>query len=105
DPTLEFARYGIVEALKSKNLIYALFLRYFLWMGRLSSQVQWAIVLGGFFGYQLLAGVARRNPNLSPWLVPILVAYAVFALMTWIAAPLFNLLLRLDRYGRYALSR
>jgi tetratricopeptide (TPR) repeat protein len=105
DPTLEFARYGIVEAMKAKNFIYALFLRYFLWMGRLSSHVQWAIVLGGYFGYQWLAGVARRNPDLVPWLVPLLVAYAVFALMTWIAAPLFNLLLRLDRYGRYALSR
>jgi hypothetical protein len=35
----------------------------------------------------------------------VLVLYIVFAVMTWISGPLFNLLLRLDRYGRHALSR
>jgi Flp pilus assembly protein TadD len=105
EPTLEYARYGIVEAMKAKNFIYALFLRYFLWMGRLSRQVQWIVIVGGYFGYRWLAGLARENPGLAPWIVPILIAYVAFALMTWIAAPLFNLLLRLDRYGRYALSR
>jgi tetratricopeptide (TPR) repeat protein len=105
DPTLDFARAGMVEAMKAKNFIYALFLRYFLFMGRLSGRAQWAIILGGYFGYRLLSGIAREQPDLAPWLTPFLLLYAVFALMTWIAAPLFNLLLRLDRHGRYALSR
>jgi hypothetical protein len=37
-------------------------------------------------------------------LLPLLIAYFVFVLMSWLAYPLFNLLLRLDRFGRYALS-
>jgi tetratricopeptide (TPR) repeat protein len=105
DPTMEFARAGIVEAMKAKNVIYALFLRYFLWMSRLSGGAQWGIILAGYFGYRFLAEFARGNPEWAPWIVPVLIAYVIFALMTWIASPLFNLLLRLDRHGRYALSR
>jgi Tfp pilus assembly protein PilF len=105
EPGMEFARAGIVEAMKSKNWIYALMLRYFLWMERLSHTAQWAIILGGYFGYQVLRNVAANNPALAPWIRPVLVVYVIFAVMTWIASPLFNLLLRLDRFGRYALSR
>jgi tetratricopeptide (TPR) repeat protein len=105
DPEMDYARHGMVEALKSKNIVYALMLRYFLLMSRLSKRAQWMVVLGGFIGYEILRGVARKNPALAPYITPILVLYIVFALMTWISVPLFNLLLRLDRFGRHALSR
>jgi tetratricopeptide (TPR) repeat protein len=105
DPTMDFAKAGIVEAMKSKNFIYAVMLRYFLWMARLSRTGQWAVILGGYFGYQILSRVADANPAWKPWIQPLLIAYMVFAVMTWIASPLFNLLLRMDRFGRYALSR
>jgi Tfp pilus assembly protein PilF len=105
DPESDYARDGMVEALKSKNIVYALMLRYFLLMSRLSKRAQWAVVLGGYFGYQILRGVADKNPALAPWITPMLVVYIVFALLTWISVPLFNLLLRLDRFGRHALSR
>jgi tetratricopeptide (TPR) repeat protein len=103
-PGLDYARAGMVEALKSKNLVYALMLRYFLFMARLSHRAQWAIVGGGYIGYRLLGEVAEKNPDLRPWVMPLLIAYVVFAVLTWIAGPLFNLLLRLDRFGRHALS-
>jgi tetratricopeptide (TPR) repeat protein len=105
DPELDFAKAGIVEALKSKNIVYALMLRYFLWMGRLSRRAQWAIVLGLLFGNRALHSLADRNPALEPWVQPVFILYIAFAVMTWIASPLFNLLLRLNRFGRYALSR
>jgi len=60
-------------------------LRYFLWMGRLSGRAQWMIILGGYFGYQGLRKVAASNPTLSPWVTPLLIAYIVFALMSWIS--------------------
>jgi tetratricopeptide (TPR) repeat protein len=104
EPGLEFAKAGIVEALKSKNFIYALMLRYFLWMGRLSRRTQWAVVLGGVVGYQVLRRVADQNPVFAPWIWPVLLSYLGFVLMTWLAGPLFNLLLRLDRFGRHALT-
>jgi hypothetical protein len=93
-----------VEALKASNPLYALLLRYFLWMNRLSRKAQWAIVIGGWFGNSLLADAANARPALAPWVFPIRAAYLVFAWLTWSAEPLFNLLLRLNRYGRLALS-
>jgi tetratricopeptide (TPR) repeat protein len=104
DPGNEWARAGIVEALKARNLVYGVMLRYFLWMGRLSSGTQWAILLGGCFGQRALQAMAKTHPDLAPWIMPIIFAYVAFAMMTWIAVPLFNLFLRLHPIGKHALS-
>jgi tetratricopeptide (TPR) repeat protein len=105
DPTLDWARQGIVEALKARYFIYRLMLGYFLWMMKLSGRAKWGVILGGYVGYRLLRSIARNNPELAPWITPVLVLYIVFAVMTWVSAPLFNLLLRLNPFGRLALSR
>jgi tetratricopeptide (TPR) repeat protein len=105
DPELDFARAGIVEALKARNILYRLMLRYFLWMSRFSGKVQWAIILGGYIGYRVILSLGETYPAVRPYAGPVQIAYISFALFTWIADPLFNLLLRLDRFGRYALSR
>jgi len=105
DPENDWARQGIVEALKARNIIYAIMLRYFLWMSGLSAQVQWAIILGGYFGNRLLGAMAASNPKLAPWVLPLRILYVAFALLTWMADPLFNLLLRMNKFGRMVLSR
>lgn len=95
DPQFEWAREGIVEALKARRFVYRLMLRYFFWMSRLSRKAQWGFILGGFIVFRILA----------LFLGPLVVLYFIFVLLSWIADPLFNLLLRLDRLGRLALSR
>jgi len=105
DPNDEWARSGIVEAMKARNPFYALMLKYFLWMGSLSGRAQGMIIFGGYLGNRMLAGFATENPSLALWVLPIRIAYGVFVVSTWLASPLFNLLLRFDRFGRYALSR
>jgi tetratricopeptide (TPR) repeat protein len=105
DPGNDWARAGIVEAMKARNPIYRVILAYFLWMSRLSSGTQTAIILGGFFGSRVLREAADANPALGPYVWPIIIAYALFVWMTWLANPLFNMLLRLSKYGRHALSR
>jgi len=105
NPDNEWARRGIVEALKARNIIYAFMLRYFLGMAKLKRRAQWGIVVGGYFGIRLLGQAGAANPSLKPWILPIEILYICFALMTWIADPLFNLVLRLNRFGRLALSR
>jgi tetratricopeptide (TPR) repeat protein len=105
DPENEWARQGIVEALKARNVIYAVMLKYFLFMSRFSARGQWAIILGGYFGNRLLGALADSNPSLAPWLLPVRILYVCFALMTWMASPFFNLLLRMNRFGRLVLSR
>jgi tetratricopeptide (TPR) repeat protein len=105
EPNFEYARMGLVEALKAHNPIYRWMLAYFLWMARLSGRARWGVILGGYFGYRLLGNVAEQNPALAPWILPLLVAYIAFVALTWFAMPLFNLLLRFNRFGRHALSR
>jgi tetratricopeptide (TPR) repeat protein len=105
NPQNEWARQGIIEALKAKNIVYALMLKYFLWMAKFSRRGQWGIVLAGYFGNRILGSIASNNPNLAPWILPLQILYIAFALMTWLAYPLFNLLLRLNKFGRLVLSR
>ncbi|QDU97576.1 tetratricopeptide repeat protein [Lignipirellula cremea] len=104
-PDNEWARSGIVEAMKARYFVYRIVLGWFLWMIRLSSQAQWGVLVGAYVGFQLLQSVARNNPDLAPWILPVLIVYVIFAVSTWVAVPLFNLALRLNRFGRLALSR
>lgn len=104
DPNFEYAQQGIVEALKARNPIYRWLLGYFLWMARLGGRARWAVIIGGYLGYRGLREIARAQPELAPWIVPLLLIYLLFVLMTWFAVPLFNLLLRLNKFGRHALS-
>ena len=105
DPQNEWARQGIIESLKARNFIYALMLKYFLWMAKFSQRGQWAIIVGGYIGNRILGVIAHENPALAPWILPLRILYLVFALMTWLAYPFFNLLLRLNKFGRLCLSR
>ncbi len=105
DPELKWAKAGIVEAMKARNPIYRVMLKYFLFMARMSPRVRWGIVIGGWAGYQLLNGAKTDMPAVRPLVLPVMVAYIVFVYLSWLAAPAFNLMLRVDRFGRYALSR
>jgi len=104
DPQNEWAAQGILEAMKARNMLYAVMLKYFLWMSKLSSGVQWAIILVGMFGSRFLRSVSKSQPELAPWIMPIQILYLVFVMLTWTARPIFNLLLRLDPFGRLVLS-
>ena len=105
DPDMEYARIGIVEAMKARNVVYRPILRFFLWMGSLQGRAQMWLILGLFFGMRLLRKISETQPALKPVLYPVIFLYMAFVLMTWVSDPLFNLLLRLDKFGRLALSR
>ncbi len=104
DPQYDWAQEGIVEALKARNVLYGWILRYFLWMGKLSGSTQFVVIIGGWFGFLFLLGVLGNNSILKPLALPLMILYLGFVFMTWTADSLFNLLLRLDRFGRLALS-
>jgi tetratricopeptide (TPR) repeat protein len=104
DPELDSARSGMVEALKARHLVYRLMLKHVLWMSRMSQGMQWAFIIGLYVAFRFLAQVATNNPTLAFVIWPLVIAYFVFVYLTWIASPLFNLLLRVNRFGRYALS-
>jgi Flp pilus assembly protein TadD len=105
DPTMDWARAGMVESLKSGFPPYRYLLLFWLWMARLSGRAQWGVILGAWFGYQVVKNIARQNPAAATFLWPVMIVYVAFVVMTWLAYPLLNLMLRLHRDGRYALSR
>ena len=105
DPLSLWAREGIVEALRARNLLYRLLLRYFLWLGGLTWGERWAVWISISVGMQSLRSLARAFFPLWLLVLPLEFAYDLFLGLTWTARPLFALLVRLDRLGRHALPR
>lgn len=105
DPTLETAQSGMVEALKASNFAYRWFLKYSFWMGNLTSKYQWAVILGLYISIQVLRGIARSNKSLEPFIYPIIILLTIFAFSTWLFAPISNLFLRFNKYGKHLLNK
>ncbi len=100
DPTLEHARYGMLEALKAGNFIYRGFLAFYFWMGRFQGKTQWVIVIGVYVVSRIVRAAAQSRPALMP--VAVLLSLLIYS--TWIIEPLFNLFMRLHPKGKYILS-
>lgn len=105
DPTLDQARAGIVECLKARNFLYRQLLAFFLWMSRKGGTFRNVLIFGAFFFFRGLRAFAEEYPAIKPVVIPLLVVYTLFVLLTWTGDPIFNLLLRLDKDGRIALNR
>ncbi|MDB5385134.1 MAG: Tetratricopeptide 1 repeat-containing protein [Planctomycetaceae bacterium] len=105
DPMNEWARQGMLEALKAKYFLYRILLSYFLFMAKLSTRTQWMIMIGMFVLQNLVADISRRNPAAAPYLKWLLFTYSILVLFTWLGYPLFNLLLFTNRFGRLTLFR
>jgi tetratricopeptide (TPR) repeat protein len=104
EPGMEYARQGMLEALRARNPIYRGMLAYFLWMGRQGAKFQWAFVIGTYFFSRYINTLL--NSDGSSWgIVVFAVAFYGFVYLSWTAHPMFNLLLHFDRFGRHVLSR
>jgi len=104
-PDSEAAKSGLLEAIKARNAVYRAVLRFNLWMARQSSQSQWVVAIGCLMGYRFIAKVGRFIPALAPLTTAFLTLYLVLVAITWLLAPLTNLLMRLHPDGKYALNR
>lgn len=104
DPTDEFARRGMIEAINSSNIFYRTLHRYFVWMGRLDQRVAFALMIGFYLLIRNVGRLAEAVPFLAAYTSAIVMAYVIFALTTWIASPLMNTALRLHPFGRHLLN-
>ena len=91
EPDNDWARSGIVEAMKARNPVYRGLLAYFLWMSRLSSGQRWGVIIGGYLAAQVIPGA--------------MLVYLPLVILTWAGDSFFNLVLFLDPFGRLVLSR
>lgn len=90
DPNNEAARAGLVEGLKARYWFYRQYLKFAFFMEGLNSKLRWALVIG-------LIVIANVLPALAPY-------YLGFVFFSWFSGILFNSLIRLNPYGRYALT-
>ncbi|MBN1934950.1 MAG: tetratricopeptide repeat protein [Anaerolineae bacterium] len=103
DPMSDWARQGVLEALKARNLLYRWLLRYFLWMSRLTRAEQGETVAVVAGAWHALRVIARQAPLLYVIVLPLSLIWFLFAVFTWVSRPLFALALRFDPLGRLAL--
>jgi tetratricopeptide (TPR) repeat protein len=105
NPLSGWARAGIVEAMKARNILYRGLLRYTLWMSRLTDEEQWEVVGAIILVRSGLRAAARAFFPLYLIVLPLNLLYFCFRMLTWIGRPLFALVLRFDRFGRQALPK
>lgn len=104
DPTSEWTRAGLAESLKAGNPAYRQILRVLLWFDRQPPKVRWGIILGGIVGYRYLRQASEAMPGLRLVAYPLMAAWVVFILASWLAGPLSDFVLSLDRTGRRLLT-
>ncbi|MEQ8469815.1 MAG: tetratricopeptide repeat protein [Marinoscillum sp.] len=104
DPNFTYAQAGMLQALKAKYLVYRWFLAYSFWISNMGKKYQWGFIIGFYVGFRVLRTVADSSPGLAPFLEPLLMILMILAFSSWIIAPLSNLFLRLNYYGRHLLS-
>lgn len=105
NPENAYAKAGLVEGLKARYWFYRIFLKYAFWVGNMKGKGQWMLIIGMYVGVRILTSVGESNPGWSFLINPIIYTYFIFALSTWLIEPLSNLFLRLNVYGRFALSQ
>lgn len=103
DPNFEYARDGMSTALKSKNFIYSLYLKYSFWIAKKSGKSQWAIIIGIYLIYRFAYEFLIAN-DLTFLAIPLVIGYLLFALGSWIMEPMSNFILGFDSYGKYLLN-
>ncbi|MBI1371243.1 MAG: tetratricopeptide repeat protein [Phycisphaera sp.] len=104
EPNMEWARLGIVEALKARNIVYRSMLRFALWMGSLSAQLQWGLIIGLIVVINIIGSIKTDNPYVEIGVNVLIFGYVMFVMLSWMADSLFNLIIRTDPFGRLALS-
>lgn len=103
DPNYHYAREGMSTALKAKNFIYRNYLKYSFWISKQSTKNQWMFLIGIYLVYRFSFKFLSAN-GLTYLAIPLLIAYLLFALGSWIMEPMSNAILSFNSYGKYLLS-
>ncbi len=101
DPNLEWAREGMIEALRARFLLYRIVIGWRTWLARLPQGARYAVTFGLYF--MARAGLELGKTN--PWLIVPGALYLLFVFFTWVGGPILNLFLLAHPLGRIALSR
>lgn len=104
NPLNEYAKAGMLEAMKSKFPVYRYFLMLMLWLSKFKGNAQWTMIIGSYIAYRILVSLASNNEALQPFLIPLIVLIALFFISTWIFSPLMDLYMLTNTYGKLTLT-
>lgn len=99
------ARHGVITILKARNPFYRGLLQFNLWLSKFEGKVVMGAIFVAWLLVKALRNLAENNPELKPWIAPILVIYTCAIVYLWFCDPIANFLLRLSPNGRYFLSK
>ena len=104
EPNSNSARQGLLLALQMHHFFYRAMFNFFAVMNRLSSSMQWGLIIGLYIGYRILLHVSKEFPTSMPYIIPLLLLYVLFVFMSWLSTPISNFLLLFDRWGRLTMN-
>lgn len=104
DASNAYAKAGLRESIKAKNILYRGVLKYFLWMSKLQEKYRWGFIIGIYVLYRIALALAETSDLMALIMTPLIIAYILFAFSSWIAMPISNLFLRLHPLGKHALE-
>ena len=93
-PTNADFREGMAAALKARNPLYGLLLRYGHWLGGLPNGTRWFVLLAPLLLIQVL------RPVDEPWAMVVMGLVIAFVILSWVLEPLQNAILMCSTYSR-----
>ena len=95
----------MLEALKARFWPYRMYFKYKEAMAKLSGGANFGIMIGLWFGVNYLNRLASQQPDLAPFLMPLVYFMVALFLLTWIIDPIMNFYLLTNQYGRLLLDK
>jgi hypothetical protein len=96
NPNLDYARSGMVEALKAANPVYRLLLWYDFKLSKMTAKQKWGLIIG----FLVFCHVFKTFAVFG-----LVVVLYVVVLSTWLITPTSNMILRFSRYGNLLLDK
>jgi tetratricopeptide (TPR) repeat protein len=90
DPELPVARILMVEALKSRFAVYRWLVAYQNWTQEAGGLVSLLVIIGGFLVYRNLFALLRERPEWGWVIIPFIVLYLGFVLLSWVGDAVFE---------------
>jgi tetratricopeptide (TPR) repeat protein len=105
DPTSNFAKSGLVMAIKAQNPLFNAFYNYYNWVGNLSTKARWGFIIGVFVLIRIVGKISDTNSALAPFFTVLVGLYICFVFMVWTINPIFNIFMRFNKFGKHALDK
>lgn len=105
NPNSEWAKEGLLEALRAKSWFYRRVLQFFLWLSRFPPRVQFGLIIGMLVAVRILGAIGKQWPAAAPYFNVLIFGYCGFVAATWFAKHIMNVLLMFNADGRLILDR